>query len=700
MSDALVGVELAILAWLVIGVAGIAALRRLRVVSHVLFPAGAVVGVVLAVIGFIALAGPQRTTVLPIGLPDLPFHLRLDSLSAYFLLLLGAASAAVSLFSAGYFRSSEGTPPGLICFQYHAFLAAMATVLIADDAYAFMVAWEAMALASFFLVTTEHRIAEIRRAGFLYLLIAHVGAIGILLCFGVLQGGQGDYTFNAMRATSLGAGWSSIAFFLALFGFGAKAGILPLHVWLPEAHPAAPSPVSALMSGVMLKTAIYGLLRVAFDLLHVQLWWWGVIALALGLVTALFGVVFAAIQTDMKRLLAYSSIENIGIIVAGIGLAILFKAYAKSALAAIALTAVLYHALNHALMKSLLFLATGSVLHATKERSLGKLGGLIHRMPWVAWLALVGTLAIAGLPPLNGFVSEWLLLQAFLFTPSLPQSFVNMLVPVAAAALVLAAALAAYVMVKFYGVIFLGRPREPNLAYAHDAGRFERVALSYLAIGCVLLGVLPVNVIHALDPVNRMLVGTSVGAGGQRLADARAGQRGSVELQPADHADRHRRRRAADDPGRASLLSRPRAPLGAVGLRLSAADAAHAGHRRRLRPADPPGVRAVLPHPARAAVAVRHRAALFDASRRSLVVLGLRAAHARRRIRGALRRTDPAGTHLGVPHVQLRHAARASVLRAMSARGEAKSRRAGRARIARRPATRRWNVLGGAKADR
>ncbi len=511
MSDALVGVELAILAWLVIGVAGIAALRRLRVVSHVLFPAGAVVGVVLAVIGFIALAGPVRTTVLPIGLPDLPFHLRLDSLSAFFLLLLGAASAAVSLFSAGYFRSSEGTPPGLICFQYHAFLAAMATVLIADDAYAFMVAWEAMALASFFLVTTEHRIAEIRRAGFLYLLIAHVGAIGILLCFGVLQGGHGDYTFNAMRTTSLGAGWSSIAFFLALFGFGAKAGILPLHVWLPEAHPAAPSPVSALMSGVMLKTAIYGLLRVAFDLLHVQLWWWGVIALALGLATALFGVVFAAIQTDMKRLLAYSSIENIGIIVAGIGLAILFKAYAKPALAAIALTAVLYHALNHALMKSLLFLATGSVLHATKERSLGKLGGLIHRMPWVAWLALVGTLAIAGLPPLNGFVSEWLLLQAFLFTPSLPQSFVNMLVPVAAAALVLAAALAAYVMVKFYGVIFLGRPREPNLAYAHDAGRFERVALSYLAIGCVLLGVLPVNVIHALDPVNRMLVGTSVG---------------------------------------------------------------------------------------------------------------------------------------------------------------------------------------------
>jgi formate hydrogenlyase subunit 3/multisubunit Na+/H+ antiporter MnhD subunit len=501
----------AIVAWLAIGVLGIAALRRLRIVSRVLFPAGAAVGVALAVVAFFAIGAVQEATTLPLGLPDLPFHVRVDALSAFFLVLLGSAGAAISWFSSGYFRSSEGTPPGLICFQYHVFLAAMAMVLIADDAYAFMVAWEAMALASYFLVTTEHRIPEIRRAGFLYLLIAHVGAIAILLCFGVLQDGSGDYTFGAMRNATLSPAWASIAFFLALTGFGAKAGLLPMHVWLPEAHPAAPSPVSALMSGVMLKTAIYGLLRVTFDLVHLQLWWWGAITLSLGLVSALFGVIFAAAQTDMKRLLAYSSIENIGIIVAGIGLAILFKAYDKALLAAIALTAVLYHSLNHAFFKSLLFLATGSVLHATKERSLGKLGGLIHRMPWVAWLALVGTLAIAGLPPLNGFASEWLLLQAFLFTPTLPQSFVNMLVPIAAAALVLAAALAAYVMVKFYGVVFLGRPREPGLAYAKDAGMYERGALLALAVGCVLLGVFPGFVIGALDPVNLLLIGHSAG---------------------------------------------------------------------------------------------------------------------------------------------------------------------------------------------
>jgi hydrogenase-4 component B len=504
----------AIATWVTIGVLGVVSVRDSSRIIRLLFIVGTGVGLLLAVVAFTAMGQVAQSIVLPLGLPDLPFHLRLDSLSAFFLLLLGATAAGISIFAAGYFRDSEGVAPGLLCLQYHTFLAAMALVLIADDAYVFMLAWETMALASYFLVTTDHHLAEVRRAGFLYLLIAHIGAIAILLCFGVLQGGSGDYTFGSMRSVILPGAWGSIAFLLALFGFGAKAGLLPLHIWLPEAHPAAPSPVSALMSGVMLKTAIYGLLRVTFDLLNGQLWWWGVVALVLGLVSALFGVIFATVQTDMKRLLAYSSIENIGIIVAGIGLSILFKSYDKTLLAALTLTATLYHALNHAFFKSLLFLATGAVLHATKERSLGKLGGLIHRMPWVAWLALVGTLAMAGLPPLNGFVSEWLLLQAFLFTPSLPQSFVNMLVPLAAAALVLAVALAAYVMVKFYGVVFLGRPREPNLAYAKDPGRLERAALVWFALGCVVLGLFPVNVIAFIDPVDAMLVGSTVGGRG------------------------------------------------------------------------------------------------------------------------------------------------------------------------------------------
>ncbi|KAB2870046.1 MAG: hydrogenase 4 subunit B, partial [Burkholderiaceae bacterium] len=399
----------------------------------------------------------------------------------------------------------------LMCLQYHLFLASMAGVVLADDAYAFMVMWETMALSSFFLVTSNHRVAEIRRAGYLYLLVAHVGAIGILLCFGVLQANTGDYSFANMRAQSLSPLWASIAFALALFGFGAKAGLLPLHIWLPEAHPAAPSPVSALMSAVMLKTAIYGLLRVLFDLLSAQQWWWGVAMLALGLLTALFGVVFAAVQTDMKRLLAYSSIENIGLIATGIGLALLFSAYAMKPLAALALTASLIHVASHALFKSLLFLGTGCVLHATGERSLGRLGGLMRAMPWVAWVTLAGTLASAGLPPTSGFVSEWLLLQSFLFTPGLPDSFLNMLIPVVAALIALVTALAGYTMVKFFGVIFLGQPREPALLKAHDANAWQRAGMAWLLAGSVLLGLLPIQFIQWVDPVTRTLVGAGLG---------------------------------------------------------------------------------------------------------------------------------------------------------------------------------------------
>jgi formate hydrogenlyase subunit 3/multisubunit Na+/H+ antiporter MnhD subunit len=384
-------------------------------------------------------------------------------------------------------------------------------VMLADDAYAFMVMWELMALSSFFLVTANHTIPDIRRAGYLYLLVAHVGAIAVLLAFGVLQAGTGDYTFANMRAQSLTPFWASVAFLLALFGFGAKAGIVPLHIWLPEAHPAAPSPVSALMSGVMLKTAIYGMLRIGFEVLQLQLWWWGVLALVIGLVTALFGVVFSAIQTDMKRLLAYSSIENIGLLLVAMGLAWLFSAYGMSGLAALALTAALYHALNHAYFKSLLFLCTGAVLHGTGERSLGKLGGLLRFMPWVGWTALAGALAAAGLPPLNGFVSEWLLLQSFLFTLGLPGTFVNMLVPVVASGVALVAALGGYVMVKFFGVIFLGQPREPNLARSHDAGAWERFGLAWLVLPCFVLGLFPVQVIALIDPVTRVLVGDGAG---------------------------------------------------------------------------------------------------------------------------------------------------------------------------------------------
>ncbi len=493
-------------AWLLIGCAGVAALRRFRVVATVLFPAGAFFSIVLMAVALsAAFAGPE-VAVLPLGLPQLPFHLRLDSLSAFFLLLIGGVSAGVSTFAAGYFRQGEGTPPGLICLEYHVFLASIALVVLADDAYVFMVVWETMAFSSFFLVMANHRIPEIRRAGYLYMLVAHVGALGILLCFGLLQANTGDYTFANMRAQHLTPFWGSVAFCLAVFGFGAKAGLLPLHVWLPEAHPAAPSPFSALMSGVMLKIALYGILRVSFDLLQTRIWWWGVLLMAVGLASALFGVVFSTVQVEMKRLLAYSSIENIGLICAGMGLSMLFAAYGMTAFSALALTAALYHMISHAFFKSLLFCSTGAVLHATGERSLGKLGGLMRFMPWVAWPTLIGALSCAGLPPFGGFVAEWLLLQSFLFTTGLPSSFLDMLVPVMAAMIALIAALSGYTMVKYFGVIFLGQPRDEKLAQAHDAGLWERLGMVWLATGCVVLGLFPNQMIALMDPVTQLLV--------------------------------------------------------------------------------------------------------------------------------------------------------------------------------------------------
>ncbi|OGA22885.1 MAG: hydrogenase 4 subunit B, partial [Betaproteobacteria bacterium RIFCSPLOWO2_02_FULL_67_26] len=403
---------------------------------------------------------------------------------------------------------------GLTCLQYHWFLASMALVLIADDAYLFMVAWETMALSSYFLVTTEHNDPEIRKAGFIYLLIAHVGAIAILLCFAVLHGGQGVYTFEAMRQAQLTSNWATIAFLLALIGFGAKAGIVPLHVWLPEAHPAAPSPVSALLSGVMLKTAIYGLFRVTYDLLPSIKWEWGLLVLVLAVVTTLFGVLFALMQHDLKRLLAYHSVENIGIILIGFGLSLIYMGTGHPVLAVLGLMAALYHTLNHAVFKGLLFLGAGVVLRHAGLRDLGRMGGLIRVMPYTAFFFLVGALAISALPPLNGFVSEWLTFQAALLSPALEHGVLRSIIPLAAAALALAGALTAMCFVKVFGVAFLGVPRSGEAVRGREAGRWEQLGMAWLAALCILLGLLPVWMLGVMDPIALELLDYSLAYSG------------------------------------------------------------------------------------------------------------------------------------------------------------------------------------------
>ena len=483
-------------------------------------------------------SGLINKLILPLGLPNLPFHLRLDPLSGFFLTVIGLLGFFVSIYSIGYVKGFLGkrsvTP--LVIF-YSLFMAGMFLVVLADDAFFFLVSWEVMALASYFLVMFEDEKIENRRAAFLYLVVAHVGAIAILLSFGVMAGlatgfeGFQGYTFDAMREAKFPVEWATVAFLLAFFGFAAKAGVVPLHVWLPEAHPVAPSNVSALMSGVMLKTAIYGIVRVAFDLIHVFPWWWGAIVLIFGLLSAVMGILYAVMQQDIKRLLAYSSVENIGVVLIGIGLAMIFFSFKMPLLSALSLTAGLYHALNHAMFKGLLFMGAGAVLHATHQRNMEEMGGLIHKMPWTAALFLIGCISISALPPFNGFISEWLIFQAFLLSPSLHSPLLNLLIPLGAALLALTAALAAACFVKAYGVTFLGRWRghQPPFLGADlksvpkgkgglEVGWSMRIGMMLSAAVCLVLGVLPAVVIGWMDALSEQLVNakiaTSAGAFG------------------------------------------------------------------------------------------------------------------------------------------------------------------------------------------
>jgi formate hydrogenlyase subunit 3/multisubunit Na+/H+ antiporter MnhD subunit len=497
----------ALLLWLGLGLLGFLLGGWPTAACRLIFPLSSAVALLLAVTGFSALTAPPDQLQLRGPLPALPWSFQIDPLSGFFLILLGLLAFAVTLFATGYFRALSGPALRRLMLQYHTFLLGMGLVLLAANAFTFLVAWEIMALASYFLVVTEHEEPGSRHAGFLYLLIAHLGALAILLGFVLLAGAaiaQGG-PFSAMLHAPLDPFWASAAFLLTFFGFSAKAGLLPLHIWLPDAHPAAPAPVSALMSGAMLQMAFYGMLRVDFLFLGKLASWWGPFVLGVGLATALFGVLFAAAQTDMKRLLAYSSIENMGLIMVAFGLALIFRTHGLDALAALALAAALYHALNHAFFKGLLFLGSGSVLHGAGSVAMDRLGGLIRQMPQTAFFMLLGTLAIAGLPPLNGFVSEWLLLQAFLLSPALPQSTLSAVLPLAASGVVLAVALAAYAMVKFYGIAFLGQAR--GAGHAHEVGRWERSAMALLSVACIFLGLFPGVLLNLLHPVLQEMLG-------------------------------------------------------------------------------------------------------------------------------------------------------------------------------------------------
>lgn len=471
------------------------------------YGAGGLIAFAAGLVALAAIPGDPQGLVLPLGVPWIGLRLRLDALSAVFLAVINLGGAAACLYGLGYGRREHA--PGRVLPFFPAFLAGMNAVPLADDAFGFLLGWEFMSLASFALVVAHDREPENVKAGYVYLVMAAFGTLALMLAFGVLAAGSGGgYAFDAMRASPPQGAAAALVLALALMGAGSKAGLVPLHVWLPLAHPAAPSHVSALMSAVMTKVAVYGFVRLVFDLAGPAEWWWGIPVLAAGAVAAVTGVLQALLQDDIKRVLAFSTIENIGLIFVGLGLALAFSANGFAGAAALALTAALFHVFNHAAMKSLLFFGAGAVLTATGTRRMDALGGLLKRMPLTGLAMLVGAAAISALPPLNGFASEWLVFQAILLSPDLPVWGLKLLVPAAGALLALAAALAAACFVRLYGIVFLGRPRTDAAAHAHEVDGASRAAMGLVAAVCVVAGVLPGFVIDTLQPAVTALVGT------------------------------------------------------------------------------------------------------------------------------------------------------------------------------------------------
>jgi len=476
--------------------------------QRLIYGVAAVLCLLLLIVGAARLfsGGGPALLVLPLGLPDIGMRLRIDALSAFFLIVVDLGGAVSALYAMGY-GQHEKRQRRVVPF-FAAFLAAMNLVVIADDAFTFLLSWELMSLTSWALVMSSEDKGT-SRAGLVYFLMASFSAVMLLFAFGLLAGANGGYAFDAIRAAPQPAAWTAATVLvLVLLGAGSKAGLFPLHVWLPLAHPAAPSHVSALMSGVMTKVAIYGVIRILFDLIGDSIvWWWAIPVLVVAGVTTLMGVLYALMQHDLKRLLAYHTVENIGIIFIGLALVLAFRANGLAAAGAVAMTAALLHVFNHSLFKSLLFLGSGAVLHATGERDIDKLGGLIHKMPMTAAFFLVGSAAISALPPLNGFVSEWLTFQSILTSPALGQASLKFLIPLIGAMLALAAALAAACFVKAFGVTFLGRARTSQAENAREADGYSLASMAILASLCLLVGVLPSLAVDALRPVVDMLVG-------------------------------------------------------------------------------------------------------------------------------------------------------------------------------------------------
>ncbi|MDD2272401.1 MAG: proton-conducting transporter membrane subunit [Desulfuromonadaceae bacterium] len=481
-------------------VPGLLSVSRGQLLATVLMLAASALGLIGAAVALIS--GSSEIFQLAWALPFGPAEIGIDPLSAWFLIPIFLITGCAALYARTYWHAGH-YPHNVrkMTFFFGVMTAGMSAVVLARDGISFLFAWEIMALASYFLITTEDEKPEVNAAGTLYMITTHTGTLGLFALFPLLNLLSGSWLFPAAGSLTASSPLAAAVYLIALFGFGMKAGIMPLHIWLPSAHANAPSHVSAVMSGVILKVGVYGIVRTLSFFNAVPLWW-GCSVLALGGVSGVVGVAFAIGQHDLKRLLAYHSIENIGIIFMGLGVALVGQATGSPAMMLLGMSGALLHVLNHALFKALLFLGAGSVIHATGTREMDLMGGAARRLPYTALLFGVGAVAICGLPPLNGFVSELLIYLGFFQGIQGTGGAAAAAAALAAPALALVGGLAVACFVKVYGIVFLGSPRAERHEASHEAGWPMLLPMLLLGSICLVIGLAPSLVAGPLGRVS------------------------------------------------------------------------------------------------------------------------------------------------------------------------------------------------------